>query len=166
MEGEVVNMPVRRTGDSSGASSDPADHQPAEVMHPLDTAEAVPARTKQEIVKEGLLLAPNLAKLLFRLSLDKRVPAKRRLALLVAGVYVVLPIDIFPDEIPVLGAVDDLLVLALAIDYLLRVSPPEAVAEHWDGTEDGLELVRGIAAWGVELIPGRLRRLVSPRVAG
>ena len=154
MDGEAFELP------SSGRPSNAGGEA---MMHPLDTAEAVPARTKQEIVLEGVLLVPNLTKLLFRLLRDKRVPARRRLAMPIAGLYVALPIDLIPDSIPLFGTIDDLLVLALAIDYLLRVTPPEVVEEHWDGTEDGLELVRGIAAWGVELIPGRLRRLVAPR---
>ena len=163
MDGDVVDMPSRRENDPSDGSSDLDEAQLAVVLHPLDTAEAVPVRTKQEILKESLLLVPNLAKLLFRLLRDKRVPAKRRLAMTVAGAYVAFPIDLVPDAIPFLGTVDDLLVLAFAIDYLLRVSPSEVIEEHWDGSLEGLELVRGIAAWGVELIPDRLRRLVSPR---
>ena len=161
MDGEV-GMKLPHEAGSSGESAGPAELHPAVALHPLDTGEAVPARTKQEIVKEGLLLLPNLAKLLFRLSRDKRVPAKRRLAMPVAGAYVVLPVDIVPDAIPVLGTIDDLLVLSFAIDCLFRVSPPEVIEEHWDGSEEGLELVRGMAAWGVELIPERLRRLVAP----
>lgn len=135
----------------------------AAVMHPLDTAEAVPVRTKQEILFEGLLLVPNLAKLLYRLLLDKRVPAKRRLAMTIAAAYVAFPIDLVPDVIPFFGTIDDLLVVAFAVDYLLQVSPPEVVTEHWDGSVEGLELIRGIAGWGVELIPDPLRRLAAPR---
>lgn len=160
MEGEIVPLPGH--GDNQPAKQ-PDRVDPAVVMHPLDTAEPVPMRTKQEILVEGLLLVPNLVKLLFRLLRDPRVPRKRRLVMAVAGVYVASPVDLIPDAIPLLGSVDDLLVLAFAIDYLLRLSPSELVEEYWDGSEDGLELVRGIAAWGVELIPGRLRRLIFIR---
>ena len=163
MDGDVVDMPARRDGEPHDDAASSAESHLAVVMHPLDTAEAVPLRSKQDILKEGLLLVPNLAKLLFRLLRDKRVPAKRRLRMTLAGAYVAFPIDLVPDAIPFLGTVDDLLVLAFAVDYLLRVSPPEVVDEHWDGSIEGLELVRGIAAWGVELIPDRLRRLVSLR---
>mgnify|MGYP001556724012 FL=1 len=160
MDGEVIRMPAPGKG---GQTGDSIDTRPATVMHPLDTADAVPRRTKEEILEEGLLLVPNLAKLLFRLLIDGRIPVRRRLALVVAAGYVGLPVDLVPDAIPVLGAVDDLLVLALAIDYMLRSSLPEIVEEHWDGSEEALELVRGVAAWGVEMIPDRLRRLVSLR---
>jgi uncharacterized membrane protein YkvA (DUF1232 family) len=160
MEGDIVRLP-REGDDQPAEESDRVDQ--VVVMHPLDTAEPIPMRTKQEILVEGLLLVPNLAKLLYRLLSDPRVPRKRRLVMVVAGVYVASPVDLIPDAIPVFGSIDDLLVLAFAIDYLLRLSPPELVEEYWDGSEDGLTLVRGIAAWGVELIPGRLRRLIFIR---
>ena len=160
MEGDVV--PIRRQGDEEPRDQgDPAEF--GMTMHPLDTAVPTPMRTKQEILLEALLLVPNLAKLLFRLLSDPRVPRKRRLAMAVAGIYVASPIDLIPDAIPVLGSIDDLLILAFAVDYLLRVSPPEVVDLYWDGSADGLELVRGITGWGVELIPGRLRRLIFIR---
>lgn len=164
MDGEVV--PIRRkNGDPSDEPLEvevlPAETSLAVVQHPLDTSDPIPMRSRQEILREAVLLVPNLAKLLYRLLRDKRVPRRRRLAMTVVGVYVASPIDVVPDFIPVLGSVDDLLVLAFAVDYLLRASPPEVVEQHWDGTQDGLELVRGIAAWGVELLPGRFRRLVG-----
>lgn len=131
------------------------------LQHPLDTAAPVPVRTRQEVLKEALLLVPNLAKLLYRLLRDKRVPRNRRLSMALVGAYVASPVDVIPDFVPVLGSVDDLLVLAFAIDYLLKVSPEEVIEEHWEGSEDGLELVRGIASWGVEMLPDRLKRLVN-----
>ncbi|MGA9598633.1 MAG: DUF1232 domain-containing protein [Acidimicrobiia bacterium] len=133
----------------------------AVVEHPLDTTEPIPARTRQELLKEALLLVPNLVKLLLRLLRDRRVPLRRRLAMGAVGLYIASPIDLIPDFVPVVGGIDDLLVLAFAIDYLLESCSQEVIAEHWDGSEDGLELVRGIAAWGVEVLPDRLRRLVA-----
>ena len=133
----------------------------AVVPHPLDTSDPIPARSRQEVLREAVLLVPNLAKLLFRLLRDRRVPAQRRLAMAAVAAYVASPVDLVPDFVPVLGAVDDLVVLAFAIDFLLQASPPEVVDEHWDGSEDGLDLVRGIAAWGGEMLPSRIRRFFT-----
>lgn len=133
----------------------------AVVQHPLDTSDPIPIRSRQEILKEAVLLVPNLGKLLYRLLRDRRVPLNRRLSMAAVGAYVASPIDLIPDFVPVLGGVDDLLVLAFAIDYLIKASPEGVVAEHWDGTEDGLDLVLGIASWGVEMMPDRLKRLVA-----
>ena len=151
MDGEIVPLPQRGAGEL------------AEVDFPLDIAEAVPIRSRREVMSDALLLVPNLAKLLFRLLRDSRVPGKRRLAMTVVAAYVVSPIDLVPDFIPVLGTVDDLIILAFAVDYLLEAAPPGVVDEHWDGSEDALELVRGLAGWSVELLPRRLRRLAIRR---
>jgi uncharacterized membrane protein YkvA (DUF1232 family) len=147
MDGEIIDMPDPEREDSTLAL----------VKHPLDTSEPVPVRSRQEVLKEVALLLPNLLKLLYRLLRDSRVPRGRRLAMAFVGAYVVSPVDLIPDFVPVAGGVDDLLVVAFAIDYLLRGSPDEVVEAHWDGSEDALDLVRGVAAWGVELLPGRFR---------
>ena len=160
MDGDVVPL-LHQGGQPAELPNDSTiGDQWAMGQHPLDTAVPVPMRTKLEILMEGLLIVPNLALLVYKLLRDDRVPRKRRLVLYIAGLYIASPIDLIPEAVPVLGAIDDLLVLAFAIDYLMRVSPPEVVDEHWDGSEDALEFVRGIAAWGVELIPGRLRRVL------
>ncbi len=156
MDGEIIEMP-------EPVGPEPVESTLAVVQHPLDTTDPVPVRTRQEVLKEAVLLVPNLAKLLFRLLRDKRVPRRRRLSMAVVGAYVASPVDVIPDFVPVLGSIDDLLVLAFAVDYLLKASPEEVIEEHWDGSEDGLDLVRGIAAWGVEMLPDRLKRLVGGR---
>jgi uncharacterized membrane protein YkvA (DUF1232 family) len=152
MNGDIVPLPRR-----GRKQPDVTEPQLAVVQHPLDTADPVPLRSRQEILTDALLLVPNLAKLLFRLLKDKRIPRKRRLAMTVVAAYVASPLDLVPDFIPVLGTLDDLLVLAFAVDYLLQAAPPGVVEEHWDGSEDALELVRGLAGWSVEMLPRRLR---------
>ncbi|MDJ0952692.1 MAG: DUF1232 domain-containing protein [Acidimicrobiia bacterium] len=151
MDGEVIEMP----------EPEPIEPTLAVIQHPLDTSDPVPVRTRAEILREAVLLVPNLAKLLFRLLRDHRVPRSRRLGMAAIGAYVASPVDLIPDYIPVVGGLDDLLLLAFAVDYLLEASPEEVIAEHWDGSEDGLELVRGMSGWGVELLPERFRRLVA-----
>jgi uncharacterized membrane protein YkvA (DUF1232 family) len=153
MNGEVVPLPSRDGAASTGELAIP--------QYRIDTAPAEPMRSRSEILKEAVLLVPNLAKLLFRLLKDPRVPRTRRILMAGVGAYVVSPIDLIPDFVPVLGSVDDLLLLAFAVDYLLQAAPPGVVDDYWDGTEDALELVRGLAGWGTELIPGRIRRLLG-----
>jgi uncharacterized membrane protein YkvA (DUF1232 family) len=156
MEGKDGAMP-----DRDPEKPEVVENTLAIVQHPLDTSDPVPVRSRQEILREAVLLVPNLAKLLFRLLKDRRVPMRRRLAMGAVGLYIASPIDLIPDAIPVVGGVDDLLLLAFAVDYLIDATPEEVVAEYWDGSEDGLEVVRGIAAWGVEMMPARLRRLIG-----
>ncbi len=60
---------------------------------------------------------------------DPRVPLHAKLlAGLVAG-YAFSPIDLIPDFIPVLGLLDDLLLVPLGIWLVLRLIPPDLVAE-------------------------------------
>ena len=61
---------------------------------------------------------------------DPRVPwAVKLLALIVAG-YALSPVDLIPDFIPVLGYLDDVLLLPLGILLVLRLIPPDLLAEH------------------------------------
>lgn len=61
---------------------------------------------------------------------DPRVPwYARLLALLVVG-YALSPLDLIPDFIPVLGYLDDLVLVPLGIALLLRLIPPEVLEEH------------------------------------
>ena len=61
---------------------------------------------------------------------DPRVPwAAKALALAVAA-YAFSPIDLIPDFVPVLGYLDDLLIVPLGIALVIRLIPPDIMAEH------------------------------------
>jgi uncharacterized membrane protein YkvA (DUF1232 family) len=79
--------------------------------------------------------------LLKRLLGDPRVPRSRRAVLVLLVAYLAMPIDVVPDFIPVVGQLDDLIVVALALRYLLRAVTPELLREHWPGPNSSLELV-------------------------
>lgn len=67
---------------------------------------------------------------LYGASRDPRLPwPVKALAILVAG-YALSPIDLIPDFIPVLGYLDDILLLPLGIYVVIRLIPPEIMAEH------------------------------------
>lgn len=61
---------------------------------------------------------------------DRRVPAHARLGLLLLLAYALSPIDLVPDFIPVLGLLDELLLLPLGLWLVLRTLPAALVAEH------------------------------------
>jgi uncharacterized membrane protein YkvA (DUF1232 family) len=52
--------------------------------------------------------------------------------------YLALPFDLVPDFLPVLGQLDDALLVAAAVAYVVRRSGREVVAELWPGSEAGL----------------------------
>ena len=72
-----------------------------------------------------------LARVVLGLMLDSRVPLVLKLVLPAAVVYFISPIDLLPDLIlPVLGRVDDILVLISALVLFLTMAPHEVVLEH------------------------------------
>ena len=73
--------------------------------------------------------APSYARLLLALAMDPRVPVARKALLGVAGAYIVSPIDIVPDFLPIIGAIDDVVVMVLAIDVFLEGLPKDLVNE-------------------------------------
>ena len=70
------------------------------------------------------------ARLVWRLTLDKRVPLLLRLLLPMAILYAVSPFDLVKDTVPVLGRFDDLIFIAMALLLLVKLSPKDVVDEH------------------------------------
>lgn len=67
---------------------------------------------------------------LYLASKDSRVPWYAKvLAVAVAG-YALSPIDLIPDFVPVLGYLDDIIIVPLGILLVVRLIPPEIMAEH------------------------------------
>ena len=110
-------------------------------------------------------MLPNLLKLLTRLLRDPRVPRRSKLVVGAAVAYVASPIDLVPEFIPVFGFADDVLLVAAALNHLVKVAGEEVVLEHWDGPRDLLGMVEAILDTATELVPVRIRRLVA-RLAG
>ena len=73
--------------------------------------------------------APSYARLLWALATDPRVPPSRKALLGIAGAYIISPFDLVPDAIPIVGAIDDVAVMVLAIDVFLEGLPKDLVNE-------------------------------------
>jgi len=69
-----------------------------------------------------------------------------RLVLLLG--YLALPFDLIPDFIPVLGHIDDVILILVALRSVVRQAGPEAVRRHWPGTSAGLA-----ALWAAAGLP-------------
>jgi uncharacterized membrane protein YkvA (DUF1232 family) len=98
---------------------------------------AEPAR-----LRDGVRLLPDVLRLVRRLAGDSSLPrgVRWRLAFLLA--YLVLPVDLVPDFIPVAGYADDVLLVVWVLRSVVRAAGPDALDRHWPGTPDGLEVVR------------------------
>ena len=66
-----------------------------------------------------------------KLRKDPRVPRRVKVAVTIAGLYVLSPIDLIPEFLPIIGPLDDIVVVALALRYAARRIPPEVLVEAW-----------------------------------
>ncbi|MCL4505887.1 MAG: DUF1232 domain-containing protein [Chloroflexi bacterium] len=72
----------------------------------------------------------NRLRLVVRLLRDPRVPLYLKLVPFASLLYVVLPIDVVPDVIPLLGQLDDVGIVVLAVEAFIMMSPQHVVQEH------------------------------------
>jgi len=124
------------------------------------------ARASNPAVEKAISAVPNLVKLGYRLVRDPRVPVKHKAFLGVALAYLVAPVDVIPDFIPLIGRADDLLLLAFALNSIFEAAGEAIVHEHWDGTGDVLEIVSGVVEWGASLVPWPIRRAIKRYLRG
>ena len=78
-----------------------------------------------------------------RLRRDPRVPRRVKLVVLGAGLWVLSPVDLIPEFLPVIGPLDDVVVVALALRYAARRIPREALQEAWPAEQRILDRLVG-----------------------
>jgi uncharacterized membrane protein YkvA (DUF1232 family) len=78
-----------------------------------------------------------------RLRGDPRVPRRAKLAVAFAALWVISPIDLVPEFLPVIGPLDDVVVIALALRYAARQVPREVLFEAWPAEPRLLERLVG-----------------------
>jgi uncharacterized membrane protein YkvA (DUF1232 family) len=66
-----------------------------------------------------------------RLRKDPRVPRRVKVAVGFAGLWVLSPIDLIPEFLPIIGPLDDIVVVAIALRYAARRIPAEALIDAW-----------------------------------
>jgi uncharacterized membrane protein YkvA (DUF1232 family) len=93
--------------------------------------------------KDLVFALPDIARLLWRVVRDQRVPRLVRGGLIGIAAYLALPFDVVPDWIPVLGQLDDVVVITLGARTLLRRVPEPILNEHWTGERNVLETLLG-----------------------
>lgn len=96
------------------------------------------ARALARLVPDCLVLARGLLG-------DREVPGRCKLALAGLVIYLASPIDLVPDFLPVIGVLDDAILVALTLRWIVRVAGPERIGRHWRGSARGLELVLRVA---------------------
>src|SRR2546426_7094800 len=138
-------VPSRRCGHASRRErSKVASH----IRAPKDMTEVV------DIIRR----LPTYIRLVWALIRDGRVPAQQKLILVGIAAYLVLPIDLIPDFVPVLGQLDDLAVVLLGLDLFIRSAPQAVVDDHMARIAQDTDQLRSDLA--------RAERLLSDRVGG
>jgi uncharacterized membrane protein YkvA (DUF1232 family) len=74
-----------------------------------------------------------------RLRGDPRVPRRAKVVVALAGLWLLSPIDLLPESLPVIGPLDDVLVVTLALRYAARQVPREVLVAAWPGEPRVLE---------------------------
>ena len=95
------------------------------------------------LMKDLAGILPACASTMWRLRRDPRVPFRAKAALLVAGLWVLSPIDLIPEFLPVIGPLDDVVVVALALRYAARRVPRDVLEDAWSGEPRLLERLLG-----------------------
>ena len=83
------------------------------------------------VVKDLAGFLPDCVTAMRVLRRDPRVPRRARVAVVIAMLWVLSPIDLIPEFLPVIGPLDDVIVVALALRFAARRVPHEAIYEAW-----------------------------------
>jgi uncharacterized membrane protein YkvA (DUF1232 family) len=113
-----------------------------------------------------LPLAPRVplyARLLLSLAVDSRVPPSRKALLALAAAYVISPWDLIPDRLPLIGGLDDVVVVVLAVDAFLEGMPAGLIDEKLaeldiprHALEDDLQRVRRAVPKSIRMAAARV----------
>lgn len=88
---------------------------------------------RKTIARELITLIPNLVRLFRGLLGDDRVPRASKALLLLGAVWLASPIDLIPEFLPGIGAIDDAVVAGLVLRHVVKRAGPEVVKDHWRG---------------------------------
>ncbi|MGH3441396.1 MAG: YkvA family protein [Nitriliruptorales bacterium] len=107
-----------------------------------------PSAARTAAWRELLGFLPDVARLLADVSRDPRVPLRDKVMAGAAAAYLVSPLDVIPDAIPVIGQMDDAALALWAVRRLVRGAGYDVLKDLWRGTDDGFALLLLIA--GIE----------------
>ena len=103
------------------------------------------ASGRREEARALVRFIPDCLVLLRRIVAEGEVSGRTKLLLVLTIAYLAFPIDVVPDFIPILGHLDDALLLFWTLRSLVRQVPPERLAELWPGPRESLHAVEKVA---------------------
>lgn len=105
-------------------------------------------RPKGLPVREILRVIPDVLRLLRSIIGDKNAPKDVRLVIGLLFVWIVSPIDLIPEFIPVLGPLDDVVVAVVALRYIRRRLGMDDLRRRWVGSAEGFALLQRVIGPG------------------
>jgi uncharacterized membrane protein YkvA (DUF1232 family) len=118
----------------------------------------------RSLVARMVPVLPGFLRLLGGLLVDRRVALVDRVLVVGVLAYVLMPLDLIPDFLGILGFADDLFLLALSIRRLIAGAGEEVVRSHWTGSAETLEdVTTGLDELG-SLLPGPVKRALAAMV--
>jgi uncharacterized membrane protein YkvA (DUF1232 family) len=115
------------------------------------------------LLKELAALLPRMVRVLRALAADPLVPRPAKVALIALAVYLMSPLDLIPDFIPVLGLADDVLLAAVVLDGVLGFVDRSVLLRYWPGSPGSLESTAAIAHKIARLVPSRIKNRIFSR---
>lgn len=113
---------------------------------------------------EYILIAPDIFHLLCKLSVEKNVPASKKIKLVGAIAYFISPIDLMPEGlIGPIGYLDDIALAAYVLNDLINEIDPQIIRKHWAGEKDILDLIKTILANADKMIGGKMWQKIRKR---
>ncbi|WP_018505490.1 YkvA family protein [Parafrankia discariae] len=97
------------------------------------------------VLRDLAAFIPDCVTTIRRLRKDPRIPRRAKIAILIAGLWVASPIDLIPEFLPVIGPLDDIVIVALALRYAGRQVPRDILLAAWPGETKLLERLLGPA---------------------
>ena len=101
------------------------------------------ARLPPGIVKDLAGFLPACVTTIKALREDPRVPRRAKIAIAFAGLWVISPIDLIPEFLPIIGPLDDIVVVALAFRYAARQIPSDVLFDAWPADPNLLRRLLG-----------------------
>jgi uncharacterized membrane protein YkvA (DUF1232 family) len=95
------------------------------------------------LLRDLAAFVPDCVTTIRRLRRDPRVPRRAKVAAALAGLWLLSPIDLLPEFLPVIGPLDDVVVVALALRYAARQVPRDVLVAAWPGEPRVLERLLG-----------------------
>jgi uncharacterized membrane protein YkvA (DUF1232 family) len=91
---------------------------------------------------------------------DSRIPDRDKKILTVLVILIISPFDIIPDWIPIIGVLDDIVILAIVLDYLFNQLDQEILLSHYPWGMKSFVRIRAVARLLTFLTPGWIKKRV------